>query len=161
MARVSSESITWNLSKISGLSELPNQTACCLKSPGDISASSGESTLPSTKEEERQWSGGRGPLPGTPTSCRTAVPRYVYSPSLPLNHVCTGMVQRRKVMLHTWGLRISWSFRVSNDLITKLKSLYSLSKHKHENKINTPNSLALAGQEGAPDGEPANVSSCT
>ena len=46
-------------------------------------------------------------------------------------------------------------------LITKLKSLYSLSKHKHENKINTPNSLALAGQQGALDREPANVSPCT
>ena len=95
--------------KLSGLSELPNQTACCLKSPGDASASSGKSTLPSTKEEERQWSAEERTTSRythqlqDDGSSKVCLQPFTATKSC----VCTGMVQRRKVMLHTWGLRIS------------------------------------------------------
>ena len=55
---VSSESITWNLSEtFRSFWTSESDFACCLKSPGDPSASSGTSTRPSIKEEDRQRSG--------------------------------------------------------------------------------------------------------
>lgn len=94
--------------KLSGLSELPNQAACCLKSPGDTSASLGKSTLPSAKEE-RQWSGEERTTSRythqlqDDGSSKVCLQPFTAAKSC----VCTGMVQRTKVMLHTWGLRIS------------------------------------------------------